>query len=219
MEQKQKQLWMTVGVAAVVAIVSSFLTMAVMGPIAFSPDKDEDRRRYVSANDCAADEVCETNEILTRAVFMRNGVGQLVGVMSSTGLQVGNHLSISSFDNRSIWFSTNNERRMEISPEGYVGIGIEPTGNQHLQTPEVAAQQFSVFDNDASQVLGQISSLGHVFTIRVFDRELKFQRGSTDLGKFDLEGNLIVNNLAGNGEAYACIGENGQLFRSDRPCR
>jgi len=33
------------------------------------------------------------------------------------------------------------------------------------------------------------------------------------------EGDLSVNNLAGNGNAYACIGPNGNLFRSDTACR
>lgn len=112
MEQKQKQFWTIVAVAAVVAVVSSFLTSAVTGNIFFGPNAQAGTDptgsgggggpALVKAHSCDADQVCEMNRAVASAFDTINMSARTLNVENMVNikenLEVAGHIETESFE-------------------------------------------------------------------------------------------------------------------------
>ncbi|MBU0466446.1 MAG: hypothetical protein KKD94_01300 [Nanoarchaeota archaeon] len=185
---KNKQLWTTIVVAVIAAVVASVITVSVMGNAMFSPASKI--ISGVNANACSADDNCEANKINTPRVNtgIIKGDLHIIGAPSLlldadpvevTGrINIGERVSTPRVDTEFI--------KGNLNLIGTPDILLDAHGG------DVDVQGTAIFSHP---------SLGSPITINPMV-ELPIQ----------------VSSFVGNGTAYACINSNGNFFRSSTPC-
>jgi hypothetical protein len=217
---KQKELWTTIVVAAVVGILSSTITVLIInnGPL-LSP---------VNANECTADGTCEVNSLISQGsigmdnpawhIFSQGWIGarQFITVGDANlGYPQGGESILTQGDIRSKaavygeqFVSANDylsagNYLIVGNPNGYPGQGGILANGDIRSKAAVYGEQF-VSAND------YLSAGGYII--------------AGNPGRYPGQGGIVVagnigsNNLQGTGKAYACITSGGYLYRSTTAC-
>ena len=241
---ESKQIWMTVLIALVVAIISSILTLATVGKTFLSPAfVTPDSPAFINAHECKADGVCEIKSADIRGMLNVSetiGIGNL-GADPEYELFIykpsskGEIMLESSMSTIGVYGQENTlvlagnrfgpALSSEISVQGdnkaILQFAKDSGGPGWWQTGMDTEADFKIIDAQTQSPRlivhkeGIVEIRGGMGTDYINIGQQKFYVDDNEAG---ISVPLKFNKLGGTQNAYACISTQGYLYRSLIPC-
>ncbi len=138
----------------------------------------------------------------------------------------GKAFKISNVGFGDLIFATNNKNRITIRNNGYVGIGVNYP-NYVLDIFNTASKESTIhiisantgWGSNDGVVFGLTSNNNSDFgIINKENSDVFVSTNNEERFRISNSGEVSINNLEGVGDAYACINNDGKLYRSSVPC-